>query len=103
MSTLNKIKVADTIYDIEDKQAREELENKLNKTEIPTVPTKTSELENDSGFISEVPEEYAKKTDIPDISNFATEEYVDNAIANIDIPSGGSSGGNVYSYKQTLP
>lgn len=69
MSTLNKIKVGNILYDIEDTQAREELKDKLNKNEMP------------------------------DISNFATEEYVDNAIANIDIPSGG---GNVYSYKQTI-
>jgi hypothetical protein len=62
--------------------------------EADKIPTKTSELENDSGFITEIPEEYAKKTDIPDVSNFAkksdipsidglaTEEYVNTAIQN---------------------
>ena len=62
--------------------------------EADKIPTKTSELENDSGFITEIPEEYAKKTDIPDISNLAkksdipsidglaTEEYVNTAIQN---------------------
>lgn len=143
MSTLNQIKVENTLYDIEDKQAREELLNKINKvegkdlstndftneykeklnglsnyddtelrneisnkankTEIPVVPTKTSELENDSGFLTEHQDlsEFAKKTEIPSIDGLATEEYVDNAIANIDIPSGGegsSGGGNVSAF-----
>ena len=39
MSTLNKIKIGDEIYDLEDKKAREDM------------PTKTSELENNSGFL----------------------------------------------------
>ena len=50
--------------------------------EADTIPTKTSELENDSGFITEIPEEYAKKTDIPSIDGLATEEYVNTAIQN---------------------
>lgn len=37
---------------------------------------------------------YALKTDIPSIEGLATEQYVDDAIANIDIPSGGSGGGS---------
>lgn len=135
MSTLNQIKVEDTLYDIEDKEARngltnkvdkaegkelstndftnedktkldglsnyddtelkEALNNKADKTEIPNVPTKTSELENDSGFLTEHQDlsEYAKKDEIPSIDGLATEEYVDNAIANIDIPNGGETVG----------
>lgn len=62
MSTLNQIKVENTIYDIEDTQARRDLLNKVDKNEIPSI------------------------------NGLATEEYVDNAIANIDIPSGGESG-----------
>lgn len=82
----------------------------IDTTEEPDkFPTKTSELENDSkfaneeyvnrkiqesGFITEIPEEYAKKTDIPDVSDLAkksdipsidglaTEEYVNTAIQN---------------------
>ena len=60
-----------------------DLSNYATKEELPT---KTSQLENDSNFITEIPEEYAKKTDIPSIEGLATEKYVDNAIANIDIP-----------------
>ena len=75
------------------------------KTEIPK---KVSELENDSGYLSSIPEEYvtdtelnakgylteqdlsayALKTDIPSLDGYATTQYVDNAIANI--PSGGT-------------
>ena len=70
------------------------------KSEIPTVPTKTSQLTNDSNFLTAVPAEYvteteldnkgyltqhqslsdyAKKSEIPDVSHFITsipEEYV---------------------------
>ena len=65
------------------------------KTDIPTVPTKTSQLTNDSGFITSVPSEYiteteldakgyltshqdisnlALKSEIPDVSSFITSE-----------------------------
>lgn len=69
--------------------------------EADKIPTKLSELENDSGFITEIPEEYAKKTDIPDVSNLAkksdipsieglaTEEYVNNIVGDIETMLGG--------------
>ena len=71
---------------------------------IPSVPTKVSQLENDSNYLSSIPEEYvtdtelnakgyltehqdlsdyALKTDIPSLDGYATTQYVDNAIANI--------------------
>lgn len=83
------------------------------------IPSKTSDLTNDSGFLTQIPDEYvteteldakgyltehqsledyALKTDIPDVSGFALKseipsieglastEYVDNAIANIPAP-----------------
>lgn len=85
------------------------------------VPTKVSQLQNDSKFITrdEVPQtdlsEYAKKSEIPDVSNFltsvpseyiteselnakgyATEKYVDDAIASIDLPEGGGAPEVIY-------
>ena len=106
---------------------KEELTNAINsidlsayalKTEIPSlngyaktseIPTKVSQLENDSNYLSSIPEEYvtdtelnakgyltehqdlsayALKTEIPSLDGYATTEYVDNAIANV--PSGGN-------------
>lgn len=58
------------------------------KSEIPTVPTKTSDLTNDSGFITvaDVPEvdlsNYALKTEIPDVSAYQTQEQVNTLINN---------------------
>ena len=106
---------------------KEELTNAINsidlsvyalKTEIPSLngyakltdlPTKVSQLENDSNYLSSIPVEYvtetelnakgyltehqdlsayALKTEIPSLNGYATTEYVDNAIANV--PSGGN-------------
>lgn len=40
------------------------------------IPRKTSQLQNDSGFLTKHQDlsDYAKKTDIPDVSNFITKE-----------------------------
>lgn len=77
------------------------------KTEIPTVPTKVSAFENDKGYLTEHQslEGYAKTADlatvaktgsyndltnkptIPSITGLATETYVDDKIAEIDIPT----------------
>lgn len=60
------------------------------------IPTKTSQLQNDSGYItaSDIPE-IPEIPEIPDIptktsqlindSNFATEEYVQNAVSNVEV------------------
>ena len=77
-----------------------DLDNYALKSEIPT---KVSVLENDAGYLTSLPEHthdqyltehqdlsnYALKTDIPSTEGLATEEYVDTAISNIPIPSGG--------------
>ena len=86
------------------------------KTDIPSLngyalktdlPKKVSELENDSGYLSSIPEEYVTETElnakgyltehqdlsayalkteiptVPSLDGYATTEYVDNAIANV--------------------
>lgn len=60
-------------------------------SDIPTVPSKVSELENDSGYLTEHQDlsDYALKEEIPSLEGYATTEYVDNAVANI--PSGGGT------------
>lgn len=73
------------------------LENYAKKSDIPTVPTNVSAFVNDSGYlVKENLSEYAKLTDIPDVSEFikaealngyATEEFVLQQIEDIEIPS----------------
>ena len=71
------------------------------KTEIPTVPTKLSELQNDGGFISEIPSEYINETelnnalatkanssDIPSLEGYATESFVKTKIAEASLGGG---------------
>ena len=56
-------------------------------TDRPTIPTKTSELTNDSGFLTSIPEEYVTETElagknyatvsqIPSLDGYATEAWV---------------------------
>lgn len=71
------------------------------KTDIPTVPTKTSELTNDAGFITTIPTEYiteselntelstkANISDIPSLDGYATETFVTNKIAEASLSGG---------------
>lgn len=71
---------------------------------IPSVPSKVSQLENDSNYLSSIPNEYvtdtelnakgyltehqdlsayALKTEIPSLDGYATTEYVNNAVSNV--------------------
>ncbi len=60
------------------------------KTDIPTVPTKTSQLTNDSGFITSIPSEYVTESELnakgyltehQDISGKVDKSYVDTELA----------------------
>ena len=53
----------------------------------PTIPTKTSELNNDSGFITSVPSEYITETELS-AKSYATETYVKNKIAEAALSGG---------------
>ena len=74
---------------------------------IPSVPSKVSQLENDSNYLSSIPEEYVTDTElnakgyltehqdlsayalkteiptVPSLDGYATTQYVDNAVANV--------------------
>ena len=74
---------------------------------IPSVPSKVSELENDSNYLSSIPEEYVTDTElnakgyltehqdlsayalkteiptVPSLDGYATTDYVNNAVANV--------------------
>jgi hypothetical protein len=88
LSKINKISVDGLTYDIEDKSVPSWAKNSAKPT------YKTSELENDSNFITEakVDEKIANVASggSIDLSNYATKKYVDEQISNIEV-SGGSS------------
>ena len=74
------------------------------------LPTKTSELENDSNYLSSIPDEYITENELnkkgfltehQDLSEYAKKEYVDEKIANIDI--GGGVDLSEYAKKEELP
>lgn len=45
------------------------------------VPTKTSQLENDSGYLNEVSlSDYVTKDELPSLSGYVTQEYVDSKV-----------------------
>lgn len=74
---------------------------------IPSVPSKVSQLENDSNYLSSIPEEYVTDTElnakgyltehqdlstyalkteiptVPSLDGYATTQYVDNAVSNV--------------------
>lgn len=52
------------------------------------LPTKVSELANDAGYLTAHQDlsAYALKSEIPSTVGLATEDYVDNAVSNIEIP-----------------
>ena len=97
-----------TVADIED------MPDYALKTDIPTVPTKTSELTNDTGFITTIPTEYiteselntelstkANISDIPSLDGYATETFVTNKIAEASL-SGGEVDLSEYATKDEL-
>jgi hypothetical protein len=65
----------------------EQLKDYALKSEIPTVPEKVSAFENDAGYLTEHQslEDYALKTDIPSVEGLATETYVQEEIAKVDV------------------
>ena len=134
-----KLDALDINIDLSPYATKEELTQAINsidlssyatKSEIPSLdgyakltvlPTKVSQLENDSNYLTSVPEEYvtetelnakgyltehqdlssyATKSEIPSLDGYATTEYVDNAIANV--PSGGTVDlSNYYTKEET--
>ena len=58
------------------------LNNYALKSDIPAVPTKVSELQNDLGFLTEHQDlsDYAKKSEIPDVSNFVESNELRNYV-----------------------
>lgn len=58
-----------------------------NLAEKSDIPTKTSELTNDSGYITTIPSEYITESELnQSLDGLATEDYVAGAIAAIPTP-----------------
>lgn len=57
-------------------------------TDKPTIPSNTSQLTNDSGFITAIPDEYVTNTEMTEYAqpkgNYATTSYVDEKIGDIN-------------------
>lgn len=90
--------------DLSNYATKDDLNNKANKTHTHTksditnlsIPTKTSELINDSNFLKSIPSEYITETELAN-KNYATVTYVNNKISEAQLGggSGGSSGSDV--------
>lgn len=74
------------------------------KTELPSVPTKTSQLTNDSGFITSIPSEYITETEL-NAKGYLTEHQDISGKANIsDLSTVATSGSyNDLTNKPTIP
>ena len=48
------------------------------------MPTKTSQLDNDSGFLTSIPLEYVTETELLE-KNYATKDDINNAEINVDL------------------
>ena len=62
---------------------QDELAQAIAALNIPKVPTKVSELENDVGYLTQHQDlsDYAKKSEIPNIEGLASEDFVRSEIA----------------------
>ena len=85
---ISDIEVGD--IDLSNYATKDDLNGKADKTDIPT---KVSQLENDSNYLTNIPSEYITETELnnkgyltehQDLSNYATKEYVNEAISNTD-------------------
>lgn len=79
----NKVNVSD-LSDVATTGSYEDL---LNKPSIPSQPTKISQLTNDKGYITSIPDEYVTDTELIS-KNYATETFVTTKIAEASLSGG---------------
>lgn len=98
--TTNKVNVADIIDNLTTNVANKPLSAAQGVAlkaliDAITIPTKTSDLENDSGYITSIPGEYVTETELnakgyltehQSLAGLATEAYVNESIAAIPEP-----------------
>ena len=87
---------------IDEIDVTEQLGDYALKSDIPTVPTKTSQLTNDSNFLTSIPNEYVTDSEL-NAKSYATENYVTNAINNAQLGGGDNNVDlSVYALKTEL-
>lgn len=100
--------IKDGLSSLDDKVSHAELESRLGSIDVD-VPTKTSELINDSGFLTDIPTEYITEeeldkkgylTEHQNLENYYNKSEVDKKIA--DIISGGEIDLDGYAKKEDL-
>lgn len=90
--------IKDGLSVLDDKVSHAELEERLKDIDIDVeIPTKTSDLINDSGFISNIPDEFV--TD-DELNNYYDKEEIDERLANI--ATGGEINLEGYAKKEDL-
>ena len=80
----------------------------VEKNNLPFIPTKVSQLTNDAGYITEIPDEFITETELDaklDEKNYANESFVISKINDAQL-SGGSDGSGIdlsaYALKDDL-
>ena len=81
--------------DLSNYATKAELNNKADKTHTHTksqitdlnIPTKTSQLTNDSGFITSIPSEYVTESEL-NAKGYATEDFVTDSINQASVSGG---------------
>lgn len=73
------------------------------KTEIPTVPTKTSQLTNDSGFITSIPSEYVTESELNAKGYLTEHQDISNKADKSEIPTKTSQLTNDSNFLTSVP
>lgn len=88
--------------DLTDYATKSELQEVANL--IPSIEDYATKIwVNEQGFIQDIPEEYAKKTDIPSLSGYATETFVQEKINEAQLGGGENGEGidlSIYATKE---
>lgn len=79
------------------------LDDYVKKTELPTVPTKTSELTNDSNFLTSVPDEYVTDDELTAKGYLTSHQSLDAYAKKVELPSKVSQLENDKNYISEIP
>ena len=92
-----------TVTNYDDTELKNQINSKADKTDIPTVPTKVSELTNDKGFISSIPSEYITETELNNKGYLTQHQDLSSYAKTTDIPTKVSELDNDKNYLSSIP